>query len=62
MYIEHDSTFLGPKIPNVDMLITEEPDQGLDKEHQTKLHRVVEWNPIWLSYKNIYHGIWDTRI
>ena len=32
------------------MLIAEEPNQVLDKEHQTKLNEVVGWNLIWLSY------------
>ena len=50
MYIKLDLTFLGLKVPNVGMLITEELNQVLDKEHQTKLPGIVGWNLIWLSY------------
>ena len=32
------------------MLITEEPNQVLDKEHQTKLPGIVGWSLIQLSY------------
>ena len=53
MYIELDLTFLGLKVPNVGMLITEEPNLVLDKEYQTKLPWIVGWNLIWLSY-NIF--------
>ena len=41
MYIELYLTFWGLKVPNVGVLITEEPNQMLDKEHQTKLPRIV---------------------
>ena len=37
-------------MPNVSMLITEELNQILDKEHQTKLPGIVGWNLIRLSY------------
>ena len=50
MYTELDLTFLGLKLPNVGMVITEEPNQVLDKKHQTKLPGSVGWNLIWLSY------------
>ena len=50
MYIKLDLTFLGLKVPNVSMLITEELSQVLDKEHQHKLPGTVGWNLIWLSY------------
>ena len=50
MYIKLNLTFLGLKVLNVGMLIAEEPNQVLDKEHQTKLPEIVGWNLIWLSY------------
>ena len=50
MYMELDLTFLGLKVPNVGMLIAEEPNQVLDKNHQTRLPGIVGWNLIWLSY------------
>ena len=50
MYTELDLTFLGLKVPNVGVLIAEEPNQVLDKKHQTRLPGIVGWNLIWLSY------------
>ena len=50
MCIKLDLTFLGLKVLNVGVLITEEPNQVLDKEHQTKLPGIVGWNLIQLSY------------
>ena len=50
MYTELDFTFLELLVPNVGVLITEEPNQMLDKEHQTKLPRIVGWNLIWLCH------------
>ena len=50
MYTELDLTFLGLKVPNVGMLITEEPNKVLDKKHQTKLPGIVGWNLFQLSY------------
>ena len=50
MYTELDLTFLGLKVPNVGVLIAEDPNQVLDKIHQTRLPGIVEWNLIWLSY------------
>ena len=50
MYIKLDLIFWGLKVPNVGMLVTEEPNQVLDKEHQTKLPGIVGWNLIRLSY------------
>ena len=50
MYMELDFTFWGLKVPNVGVLIAEEVNQVLDKEHQTKLPGIVGWNLIWLSY------------
>ena len=49
-YTELDLTFLGLKVPNVGMLIVEEPNQVFDKKHQTRLPGIVGWNLIWLSY------------
>ena len=50
MHTELDFTFLGLKVPNVGVLITEEPNQVLDKEHHTKLPGILGWNLILLSY------------
>ena len=41
MYTELDFTFLGLKVLNWGMLIAEEPNQVPDKDHQTKLPRIV---------------------
>ena len=37
-------------MPNVGILIAEEPNQVLDKKHQTRLPGIVVWNLILLSY------------
>ena len=50
MYIKLDLTFLGLKVPKVGVLIAEEPNQVLDKKHQTRLLGIIGWNLIWLSY------------
>ena len=50
MYAELDINFLGLKVPNVGVLIVDDPTQVLDKKHQTKLPGIVGWNLIWLSY------------
>ena len=50
MYTELDLTFLGLKVPKVGILIAEEPNQVLDKKHQTRLPGIVGWNLIQLSY------------
>ena len=50
MYTELDLTFGGPKVLNVGILIAEEPNQVLDKKHQTRLSGIVGWNLIQLSY------------
>ena len=50
MYTELDLTFLGLKVPKVGILIAEEPNQVLDKKHQTRLPGIIGWNLIWLSY------------
>ena len=48
-YIKLNLTFWGLKVLNVGVLTAEEPNQVLDKEHQTKLTRIAGWNLIWLS-------------
>ena len=50
MYTELNINFLGLKVPNVGVLIVDDPTQVLDKKHQTKLPGIVGWNLIWLSY------------
>ena len=50
MYTELDITFLGLKVLKVGILIAEEPNQVLDKKHQTRLPGIIGWNLIWLSY------------
>ena len=50
MYTELDINFLGLKVPNVGVLIVDDPTQVLDKKHQTKLPGIVGWNLIQLSY------------
>ena len=51
VYTELDITFLGLKVPNVGMLVVEDPSQVLDQKHQSKLPDIVGWNLVWLSYK-----------
>ena len=50
MYTELDWIFLGLKVPKVGVLIAEEPNQVLDKKHQTRLPGIIGWNLIQLSY------------
>ena len=50
MYTKLDSTFLGLRVPNVGVLVIEDPSQVLDKKHQSKLPGTVGWNLVWLSY------------
>ena len=50
MYTELDITFLGLKVPNVGVLVVEDPSQVLDKKHQSKLPGIVGWNIVQLSY------------
>ena len=40
LYTKLDVTFLGLKVPKVGILIGEEPNQVLDKKHQTRLPAV----------------------
>ena len=37
-------------MPNVGILVVEDPSQVLDKKHQAKLSGIVGWNLVWLSY------------
>ena len=50
MYTKLDVNFLGLKVPNVGVLIIDDPSQVLDKKHQSKLPGIVGWNLIQLSY------------
>ena len=50
MYTELDITFLGLKVPNVGILVVEDPSQVLDKKHQSKLPCIAGWNLVWLPY------------
>ena len=50
MYTELDLTFLGLKVLKVGVLKGEEPNQVLDKKHQTRLPGIIGWNLIRLSY------------
>ena len=38
------------KVPNVGILVVEDPSQVLDKKHQSKLPGIVGWNLVHLSY------------
>ena len=37
-------------MPNVGILIIEDPSQVLDKKHQSRILGIVGWNLVWLSY------------
>ena len=52
MYIKLDLTFLALQVLKFSVLIVQEPNQELDKEHQTKLPWIVGWNLIQLPYDN----------
>ena len=62
MNTELDLTFLGLKVLKVGIIIAEEPNQVLNKKHQTKLPGTVRWNLILLSYDVFVQKIWDNRI
>ena len=49
MHTKLDITFLGLKVPNVGMLVIDDPSQVLDKKHHSKLPGIVGWNLVWLS-------------
>ena len=61
MYTEFDLTFLGLKVLKVGVLIAEEPNQVLDKKHQTRLPGIIGWNLIRLSYDVFIWKYWTTR-
>ena len=50
MYTKLDITILGLKVPNVGMLVIEDPSQVLDKKHKSNIPDIVGWNLIWLSH------------
>ena len=50
MYTKLDLIFLGLTVREVGVLIAEEPNQVLDKKHQTRLPGIIGWDLIWLSY------------
>ena len=50
MYTESYLTFLGFKVPNVGVLIAEEPNQVLGEKHQPRLPGIIRWNLIQPSY------------
>ena len=58
MYTELDINFLGLKVPNVGVLIVNNPTQVLDKKYQTKPPGIVGWNLIWLSYNGFVEQYW----
>ena len=50
MYTKLDIIFLGFKVPNVGILVLDDPSQVLDKKHQSKIPGIVGWNLVQLSY------------
>ena len=50
MYTKLDITFLGLKVPNVGILVVEDPSQVPDKKHPSNLPGIVGWNLVQLSY------------
>ena len=59
MYIELYLDFCGIVVPNVGVLITQEPNEHLDEYHKTKLPGAISWNlinwPIRCLLKNMDH-------
>ena len=51
MYVELDLDFVGIVVPNVGVLITQEPNELLDQHHKTKLPGIISWNLIKLAYE-----------
>ena len=51
MYVKLDLDFLGIVVPNVGVLITQEPNDPLETCHKTKLPGVVGCNLIKLDYE-----------
>ena len=50
-YVELDLTFMGFIVPRVGILVTRDPNQLLDPKHQTRLPGVVQWNLLYLAFK-----------
>ena len=50
MYTKLDIIFLGFNVPNVGILVLDDPSQVLDKKHQSKIPGIVGWNLVQLSY------------
>ena len=44
LYVKLDLNFWGIVVPNVGVLITQEPNELLDECHKTKLPGVIGWN------------------
>ena len=51
MYVELDLDFLGIVVPEVGVLITQEPNEVLDQCHKTTLPGVIGWNLMKLVYE-----------
>ena len=51
MYVELDLDFLGIVVPNIGVIITQEPSELLDECHKTKLPSIISWNLIKLAYQ-----------
>ena len=49
IYTEFNITFLGIKVPNVGVLIINDPSQMMTKKHQSKLPGIPAWNLVQLS-------------
>ena len=50
IYNKLDITFLGLKVPNVGVLIIDDPSQMWDRRHQSKLPGIVGLNLVQMSY------------
>ena len=50
MYTELDIIYLGLNVPNVGMMIIDNPSQVLDKKQQSKLSGIIGWNLVCLFY------------
>ena len=50
-YVELDMEFLGLQMPRVGFLITQNPNEVLDPEHEARLPTIVVWNLVKLGYQ-----------
>ena len=50
-YVKLDVKFLGLQVPRVRFLITWNPNEVLDPEHKPRLHRIVFWNLVKITYQ-----------